>query len=190
MKVKVIIYQEKSIGAPLGLIMDPIYAEASDIQDLGRMVVAALNEVQAYLPDQEVITLVDSMGINRVLDLINLQVYLRKVGLLLVVGTVNEEHSVNGNYIEVVSPNLELLPDISNFDINEDQDQTVEIVSSIVNKYSLGDLSLVPESQIKTSLMAIQDMSSKGMTIFPVYKDSLSNSLIDYGFQIYYVIVG
>lgn len=178
------------MGAPLEYLMDPIVNEINEISELTPMVVAALTEVQAYIPDQELITQVDGIGISRVLDIINIQVYLRSVGLVLVVGTVQDNQIPSGNFIEVISPCLEVFPDITTFSMDEaDQDQTVEIVDVIAEKYILGDLSIVPESQLRNSLKAIKDMASKGMTIFPVYKDSLVNALLSYEFQIYYVMM-
>jgi len=190
MKVKVCIYSEKTVGAPLNVIMDPIYKDVEQFTEIGPMVSTALNAVSAYLTDPEVITMVESMGITRWLDIVNLQVYLRSTGLVLLVTEVTSEQSsfgTDGILIEVVSPKLTTLPVSTTYYSEDNQYDMLSIVEDQVNKFVIGDSNIVPNASILMLLNSINDMKSKGMQIFPMYVDQVEYELTAYGFQMYYI---
>lgn len=190
MKVKVSIYSEKTLGAPLSVLMDPIYGDIEKFDEIGPMVSTALNAVSAYLPDQEVITMVDSMGINRWMDIVNLQVYLRNNGLVLLVTEVSGEQSsfgTDGVLVEVVSPRIDVLPMSTSYYSQDNQYDMLSIVEDQVNKFMVGDSNIIPNASIKTLLDAINDMKSKGMQVFPMYIDQVEYELTAYGFQMFYI---
>jgi len=190
MKVKVSIYSEKTLGAPLSVLMDPIYGDIEKFDEIGPMVYTALNAVSAYLPDQEVITMVDSMGINRWMDIVNLQVYLRNNGLVLLVTEVSGDQSsfgTDGVLVEVVSPRIDVLPMSTSYYAQDNQYDMLSIVEDQVNKFMVGDPNIIPNASIKTLLNAINDMKSKGMQIFPMYIDQVEYELTAYGFQMFYI---
>lgn len=190
MKVKVCIYSEKTLGAPLSVLMDPIYKDIDKFDEIGSMVYSALNAVSAYLPDQEVITMVESMGINRWMDIVNLQVYLRANNLVLLVTEVSTDQvslGTDGVIVEVVSPKIDSLPVSTSYYSQDNQYDMVSIIEEQVNKFMIGDSNIIPESSIKMLLSAINDMKSKGMQIFPMYVDQLEYEFSTYGFQMFYI---
>lgn len=191
MKVKVIIYQEKIQGGPLEVLSDAVYGEVSSLQQITPLLTTALNNAYIYLQNTEIITMIESSEIKRWLDIVNIQNYLRKQGLFLLVSEVvsDEQKPEKGTYIEVVTPNLGMLPMSTVYYDESSQYDIVDIITEQVQKFNLGDNTLVPNSDIVSTLSAINDMKSKGMPIFPMYVDTLQNELANYGFTMYYVYV-
>lgn len=193
MKVKVNIYSEKSMGAPLRTLIDPVIGEADTYEQISQLVETALINAETYLPAQEVVTQISTAGIHRYLDIVNLQVYLRKMGLVLLVTEISTD-PVNINFesffVEVVTPNLGMLPSSTTFYQENGEYDLLAIVNEIVDKYNLGDTMMIPESNIRTLCDTYNSMKDKGMPIFPLYLDSLANELVNYGIQIMYIYQG
>lgn len=190
MKVRVTIYSEKSIGAPFSALMDPIYGEVSAYPEVTPLIVSALNAVSPFLNNQELITMVETNGITRWLDIVNLQTYLRENSLFLCVSEVAEQPTSNpieGVMIEVMSPKLELFPMTTSFYDEGGQYNIVDIINEIINKFQVGDVNLTPPSNLISLIGAIKDMQNRGIAIFPMYVDQLQNELTNYGFSLYYV---
>lgn len=191
MKVKVSIYQQRSLGAPLQTIMDPVYGEIEKYEDLGQYLTTAIMNAESYIDNSSELTnLIETAGITRYLDIVNLQVSLLSQGLVLLVTQVTTDQSklgVDGVALEIISPLVGMLPvSTSYYDESKNYDM-VEIVDEIVTKFNLGDPGLVPQSTIKSLLASIKDMKSRGLDIFPMYIDQLTNELVNYGFSLYYV---
>lgn len=192
MKVKVDIYSQKSVGAPLNMIMESIYGDAESYEDMSALIVSAITSASAFLPDQDVTTLVQSMGISRWLDIVNLQEYFKSIGFVLSVTEVTSEPvslGSTGAFIEIVSPRIDLLPvstvfydDTGNYDI-------LQVVSQIVDKFNIGDPSIIPNAAIRQLISAFNNMEEHGMQVFPMYNDQLLNELADYGFELRYIYI-
>lgn len=190
MKVKVSIYSEKSMSAPLSVLIDPIYGEVSSISEIAPLISSAMQSASAYITNQELITMVESYGIQRLLDIVSLQVCLRKQGLVLQVTEISTDPIQLGNRgqaLEVISPVMNLLPVSTIFYDESGQYDLVEIVDEIITKFNVADPSLVPNSDVRTMITYIKDMKSKGMPVFPMYVDQLIGELMDYGFQFNYI---
>ena len=192
MKVKVVVYSEQVFGSPLQILSNPVIGEANDYPELTQMIVTALQSVVPYITNQEVITQVESNGINRWLDIVNLQVWLRNQGLVLQVTEIVTEPATSpdtGYFIEIISPLIGLLPVSTSFYDDSANYDIAEIVDTIANKFSLGDPNIVPTSDLRSILNSMQDMKARGLDIFAAFKDQLENKLAEYGFQMYYVRV-
>lgn len=190
MKVEVNIYQEKSMGAPLRTLIEPIVGEAENYDQISELIVSALSNASSFINSQEIITQVETMGIHRYLDIVNLQVYLRNQGLVLVVSEISTDPvkvDFEKYFIKVLSPNLGMLPSSTTFYQTDGEYDLLSIISEIVDKYNLGDTGIVPESNIKSLVEGYNNMKSNGMPIFSLYLDSLQNELMNYGFQMFYV---
>lgn len=192
MKVKVAIYSEPVYGSPLQVLTDPIYGDVADYNGITDLVVTALMNASTYISNQEVITQVETNGINRWLDIVNLQVWLRNQGLVLLVGEITTDPAAipsTGYFIEVISPVLGTLPIVTSFYDESANYSMSEIASTIANKFNLGDPNIVPTSDLRTILGTMEDMESRGLMVFAAFKDQLENKLAEYGFQMYYIRV-
>lgn len=191
MKVKVCIYGEKTQGAPLNVLMDPIYQDVENFSEISPLINTALNAVSAYLPDQEILTMVDTMGISRYMDIVNLQTYLRNNAnmVLLVTEVTSDEASLgtDGIMIEVVSPRVDVLPMSTTYYAEDGQYDVISIITEQVEKFAVGDPNIIPNSSIRTLINSIDNLKQNGMTIFPMYADQLEYELMNYGFQMYYI---
>lgn len=190
MKVKVDIYSQKSLGAPLNMITDSVYGDAESYDDISALVVSAITSASAFLPDQDVTTLVQSMGISRWLDIINLQKYFQSLGFVLSVTEVTSEPvklGTTGAFIEIVSPRIDLLPVSTVFYDESGNYDILQVVSQIVDKFNLGDPSIIPTASIRQLISAFNNMEEHGMQVFPMYNDQLLSELADYGFELRYI---
>lgn len=195
MKIKVGLYGQQYIGTPLTEIDDPIILNFEDdnanpFPEITKAVVTLLRDNISQLDDQEVATLVERNGIDNVLDLNELNVYLQSQGLRLIVantlsGTIPD--LADGQFtVVVMTPMNSMLPMRTDYVVNTQDLYLPGIIGDIISKFGIGR-GLVPSNQLVNLVSVLNQMTEQGLPETPMYLNTLMEEVYKYGIEILYI---
>lgn len=197
MEIKISLFQEKGYGMPVtelssGVLTTESVVDSLSNGSLSEAILSLLKELEVYLEDVSVITLLENSPIQRAIDLSSLQFYLRTLGLRLVVGVTSgaAAASQDSHDVKIVAlvPVGEAIPSMSEFSGFQGELLVEDVVKSIVSEYNIDNLGVVPLSDLRNMLTGIDQIRSKGLPVGQVYYDSLLNSLANRGLDLIYVL--
>lgn len=192
MKIKLVIYGEQAQGAMLTVLMDPIITEINEYSQLKQPIIDAISKACGE-SESTLMNLISASEIEGWSNIIDIQVYLRSKGYVLLIGEVTDVESTIapelGGMLEVVSPKYVDFPVISTYFAEQYDFNVTQIIEELESKFDMNNLSIIPESNMSAINNSIKELEEAGAPIVQLMRDAQINELVKYGFQVFVVRV-